>query len=459
MVVTHWSCKVHRYPLDMSIKTSVSPNSRSPLGDSTNELSIPDRNLVAEATRNGGSRRLRHKASIRAIRSTADSSESLPSSHSSIFEALCYSPSTESLDEKAPWAATFVAGGRSPPAWRDIDIASTSLERTPKASLIRSVHHPTPLETITEQKSIATLRPQASFSSPSGSSVRASIGKRASPNTLTPTAGARRKKSFSFDDLLILRRSSRLFKNSTSSSHDGTAAPLASNVYYPTVPDQAPPVRTPTPPGLPTFNTPAASSYRLPPPNMRFRDYFRTTRTPEEREWTAQTAALPRGVIMRGEDGVVVRGRWKAGQSGHTGNLGRTVNLSAMHDSLYRAPTTNTANGRHVTFSGSVRGGEDESIERMHLRQLEQPQNADETAVPGMDSNMQSIQGNGNSGHTSRTEEEKESRWFKLGELFCYVCCGAEMSEDGLLHPNVVHRVGRNGQPMYARPISLYASM
>ena len=35
-------------------------------------------------------------------------------------------------------------------------------------------------------------------------------------------------------------------------------------------------------------------------------------------------------------------------------------------------------------------------------------------------------------------EGTKLSRWVRLGEAFCTICCGAEKSEDGFLHPRVI---------------------
>ena len=207
-----------------------------------------------------------------------DSSESALSSPGSIYNAL---PGSES--EIVP---TFETGGRQ---------RSRSLEQHLP---FRSIHHPTLLDTITEKTSL---------------------------NTLQLTAIARRKKSFSLNDISWITRKAKFWKSSSSSADTPRHFPIE----YPRYPPRSPPLREPTPPKLPSFNTRAASEYRLPPPQPRFRDLLRPTPTLAEIEYSRQTSNLPRGALMRSEDGTLIRGRWKPSQSGHTGNSRSTNQLLA----------------------------------------------------------------------------------------------------------------------------------
>ena len=378
----------------MSRPVEAIPDTRLPLSNTTNEFNRQD-----AASSDGGvavipAKSLRRKISTRALHPLIDSSESLPSSHSSIFEALYCSPSSEYVGGRELRQNTFVTGGsRSNGASSNSDNRldePNTLETPP----IRSIHHPTPLETITEQNSIATLRPQLSFSIRRKPSLPSLSVKQGSTLVSCGAISARRKLSFSLDDLTVVRRDSRLFKNSSSTSSvaHSSAQP---NTRYPTIPKENPPTRIPTPPGLPTFNTPAAAAYRLrSPSSTSFRDIFRFHRTPEEVRWFAQTRALPHGTVMRGEDGTLVRGRWRPSQSGHTGNVRDGGNRGVLGNQLYGAPNVTTP---HYISPQGPHGGR---------------------GVPSNDAKL--------------------SCWVKLGEAFCTICCGVEKSEDGFLHPRII---------------------
>ncbi|MCJ1433048.1 hypothetical protein MMC27_002407 [Xylographa pallens] len=427
---------------------------RPPLGESTNDLNSYVAVASAYTIKTTWPNTLRRKASTRALHAAADSSESLPSSHSSIFEALFCDSSNENSDGKAAWLGTFVTGGnRSQPSF-----PAGAIKSEPASSLAnppaRSLHLPTPLETITEQKSVATLRAQGSFST-------------------------RRKLSFSLDDLHLFRRSSRLFKNSSSSS-SAAVLPHPPNPVYPVTPSNPPPPRMPTPPGIPKFNTPAATAYRLPYPSSNFRSIFRRNKTPEERQWLAQTARLPQGVLMRGEDGVFVRGRWRPSQSGHTGNVRL---LGARRGAAHPLHTAPFANVSAATTSGMNVHGRTSTAARTAGREVEQPVLQDVGGL--LDVNLESGPRSGNvHGPVSmslasadrrlvvrfqrppshgpnvaaestepplQTGEETTSKWENLGALFCYVCCGMEKSEDDNLHPRVVPNMEEIGVVRYPR--------
>ncbi|MCJ1379705.1 hypothetical protein MMC17_002807 [Xylographa soralifera] len=438
------------------MSTEVIPTSyyRSPLSESTNDLNTYVAVASAHTIKTTWPNTLRRKASTRALHAAADSSESLPSSHSSIFEALFCDSSNENLDGKAAWLGTFATrGSRSQPS-----LSADAMNSEPASSLAnppaRYLHLPTPLETITEQKSVATLRAQESFS-------------------------ARRKLSFSLDDLDLFRRSSRLFKNSSSSS-SAAVLPHPPHPVYPVAPSNYPPPRMPTPPGIPTFNTPAAATYRLPYPSTNFRNLFRRNKTPEERQWLAQAARLPQGVLMRGEDGVLVRGRWRPSQSGHTGTArpigARGVAAHPLHIAPFADVPVASTNGMNVHARTN-------SAARNASREMEQPVLQDVGGL--LSANLESdhcseriqaplstssvgtdrspvVHSQQPSSHGPRvgvestepplqTGNETTSKWEKFGQMFCYVCCGMEKPDDDNLHPRVVPNMEEIGGVRYPR--------
>ena len=422
---------------------------RPPLGDSTNELSTHAALSRRVGVGHAAAHKLRHQHSIRALHFNADSSESLPSSQNSIFEALCYNPSTEQVDEQLP-ESSFVIGGRT--LLPDIDLLLLPPPRNRSQELqTRSVHYPTPLETITEQKSIATLKTQTSSLVHNQSSRATLPARRPSTKTIKNARRANRKKSFSLDDLITIRRCSRIFKDAVSSSSEQTVCCTRAESQYPVLPAQTPPTRMPTPPGIPTFNTPAAASFRFPAPSSRFRDRIRRHKTAEEREWISQTTDLPRGVMMRGEGGVLVRGRWKPGQSGHTGNPGRIGIASFFRNPLHRATVAGTA-CPHVTFS-SLRGAQDEVMQAAHCGHPEEGQGTGRNGAHSVRHNLQDAQEQTRGSTATELHEQRSNGWSKLGQLFCYICCGAEMSDDSLSRFHVEAHSERRVQPTYYSPI------
>jgi len=429
----------------MSTRANTAPYIRLPLSNSTNDLHTQD---AVGSRRFSKPKSLGHKHSTRALHPEIDSSESVPSSHDSIFEALYCSPGIENAEGKPSWIGTFITGGARCNSIGSEDgirvEQSITVEGPP---LIRSIHHPTPLEPIIEQKSFATLRPQLSFSV----RQKPSLPVLAKEDPTTKDApSARRKLSFSLDDLTVFKRPSRLFKHSSSTSSNHI--PLAeAEVIYPAIPTGEPPPRIPTPPGLPTFNTPAAVAYRLPSPKSSFRDLFRRHRTPEESRWLAQTRGLPPGVVMRGEDGTIVRGRWRPSQSGHTGNVRAQGERGMTWHPLNRAPVASLpravsarlgglCNMSQVAFNdagGLLTPNPSPALSRsptpipLPAGGPPQPQAWGPTGQP---TNTPLQLGN----YVQQPAEESPSRWVRFGEAFCAVCCGAEKSDDGLLHPRII---------------------
>ncbi|MCJ1244062.1 hypothetical protein MMC30_001259 [Trapelia coarctata] len=432
----------------MSTRANPAPYIRLPLSNSTNDLNTQDAVTLDDSMRFAKPKSLRRKHSTRALHPNIDSSESDPSSHSSIFEALYCSPGIENVEGKPSWIGTFITGGSRRNSMGSEDgirvEQSITVEGSPP---IRSIHHPTPLEPIIEQKSFATLRTQLSFSVRQKPSLPVLANEE---STAKDAPSARRKLSFSLDDLTVFKRPSRFFKNSSSTSSN--VVPLTdTEVKYPAIPTGEPPPRIATPPGLPTFNTSAAVAYRLPSPSSSFRDLFRLHRTPEESCWLAQTRGLPPGVVMRGEDGTVVRGRWRPSQSGHTGNA-RPPGARAMSGHpLEVAPVATLpraisgrlggpCNMSQVAFNDAGALLTPHPSPDLSRSPTAIPQTARGTPQPqawgptGQRANTPLQLG----GPSQQPAEKNPSRWVRFGEAFCAVCCGAEKSDDGLLHPRII---------------------
>lgn len=269
---------------------------RVPLDDTTNVSVSPPPSPTSATAKTGPV--CRRKPAHQDLNANLDSSESYPSPHSSIYEAsLVYLSSIEQLKQKGreqeiPPHTT----DDGPASWENIvvdalgNIVPASFLRPPATN---NTHIPHELYPITERSSLATLKASLPLQG------------QASTSTLRPHSpglNGKKRKSFSLSNLPPTpeRRSSL------------TLSPLP----IPARPHLPPPERVPTPPGLPTFGKPEAINYRLPPPKTRFRDYFRSPSIAAQ-EYKRQTAGLPRGVVMRGENGVMVWGKFTPIVSGH----------------------------------------------------------------------------------------------------------------------------------------------
>ena len=337
---------------------------RPPLEDTTNGSRSPTPSPPHASAKQGPV--LRHKASRHALHPKLDSSESYPSPHDSIYEASILNPSAENVAwyDTKDWASIAVSrdnpssslqndintrSNDDHPSWENTVIDSSG-NKVPvsfrQETLSPKNHIPHKLFPITEQNSLATLRTGASISTlkdrPSATSIR----------PLSPGLNGRKRKSFSVSDLPP--NPSPLPISKTPSP-----PPSPQSFYTPMEPHHPPPLRIPTPPGLPSFNAPAATNFRLPPPTLRFRDRFRSP-TAAEREWVSQTVGLPRGVVMRGEGGVLIRGKFTPIRSGHfppqrqTHPLFRQPDPRDSNGSLRptSAPRPVVLNRRRVHFTG-----------------------------------------------------------------------------------------------------------
>lgn len=280
----------------MSVGLDGASSIRVPLDETTNESVSPPPSPPSATAKTGPAPR--HKPAIQDLNAYLDSSESYPSPHSSIYEAsLVHLSSTEELKQKERNQDVPVNPTDDGPAsWENIVV--DALGNLVPASFLQlpatnNAHIPHELYPITEKSSLATLKASLLLQG------------QASTSTLRPCSpglNGKKRKSFSLSNLPPTpeRRSSL----------------SPSPIPLPTRPHLPPPERVPTPPGLPTFGKPEAINYRLPPPKTHFRDYFRSPSIAAQ-EYNRQTARLPRGVVMRGENGVMVSGKFTPIVSGH----------------------------------------------------------------------------------------------------------------------------------------------
>ncbi|KAI4205094.1 MAG: hypothetical protein LQ350_000721 [Teloschistes chrysophthalmus] len=367
---------------------------RTPLQDTTNSMS-PEPSSPFHTAKTSQSNKTRRKLSLSFFRRQGlDSSECLPSPHSSLWDASLADQSQEVTTPIGNWDSSCAditppsdePGKKKKSKRRGKDKPPSppaAIKSSPSLAIDTNVHHPHLLDTITERSSLHTLRSHH----PSIKSLQ-----RGSPSvsTLRARTLALRKESFSLADLPIVPPSP--LKSSRSSESlilNGTIRP------NPNTPTHDPPERMPTPPGLPKFNTPEAINYRLPSPQTSFRQKFRRHPTPEQIVYRRQTSHLPPGVVMRGERGELIRGRFKqGGLSGHTGY-------------------------------GTQGALEKHPFNRAPVAQV----------VPNVDTAAEASENDpGTRGASAPTTAEKKrngTRWQRFVELTCFVCCGVEATMDG----------------------------
>ena len=318
---------------------------RVPLDETTNESVSPPPSPSSATAKTGPAPR--RKPAHQDLNANLDSSESYPSPHSSIYEAsLVHLSSTEDLKQKGgEHDVSAHTTDDGPASWENI-VVDASGNLVPASFLqpptMKNTHIPHELYPITERSSLATLK------------ASLSVQGQASTSTLRPHSpglNGKKRKSFSLSNLPPTpeRRSSL------------PPSPLP----IPARPHLPPPERVPTPPGLPTFGKPEAINYRLPPPKTRFRDYFRSPSIAEQ-EYNRQTAGLPRGVVMRGENGVMVWGKFTPIVSGHhppqhqVHRLFRAPNPADLTEPEVPEELEQASNGR--VHAARARNGENAAI-------------------------------------------------------------------------------------------------
>ncbi|EEQ85669.1 hypothetical protein RJZ56_004013 [Blastomyces dermatitidis] len=330
------------------------PHRRAPAITHTNDLynRIRSRSFEIDGPRRS---KLRRVVSTKSISQYMDSSESVPSEHSSLFDAVLASFESDGSRRQSELDRSEDPGPSN--------YIPTTLGREDAGifnSRLAHSHGKWPgkkLETIVEQKSASTLKASRIFSvgDVDGPGINPSLTtRRALSNPPDPFG----RKVYSFDDLdLPTRRPkdavSRLPNRSSSSGASFELRGLLPHTspVEPTQPLYPPPVRSPTPPGLPSFGSREAIHYN---PIQANRSRPSNHQGPASRRGTQQSLAaddeeddsccasgfqrlfglpscmvarqpaLPNGAVARADDGTMVRGRFGARQSGHGVGAGPT---------------------------------------------------------------------------------------------------------------------------------------
>ncbi|KAI6710027.1 hypothetical protein PZA11_001056 [Diplocarpon coronariae] len=189
-----------------------------------------------------------------------DSSEEFPSSHESIFEAFCFSGSEGSIHK----AELIDIPSRLP---RPVKKNDENVKDTLPLIFIDATQfrygNGTVLDTITEQKSFATLRTKAKTKSADASPSVPFLTHR---DSFILSKMPRRMISFSLDDIDLIKQS--YHDACTAIEKEATQPLLAHEVYAePKSPIHAPPDRPSTPPGMPSWAE--AQRAPLPPPRRQ----------------------------------------------------------------------------------------------------------------------------------------------------------------------------------------------
>ena len=359
-------------------------------------------------------RTLRHKPSLRAFNPHVDSSESsIPSAHSSIYEA---SLTTPPLDDTVPENS------------RSFEFPSIPLTTIPPASDISTPIYPDS-NTLRLPESVQNSQLFAA-NTVHQPHVLAPISERPSASTLRTSISTYRARSPSLPLPLPPLNSESSTPSSRSNSPLNLAAPS------PHLPRVSPPHRSPTPPGLPSFGSAAAVNYRLPPPRKRRRDRLRPA-TRQELEWRAQTVGLPRGVVMRGDEGILIRGRFRHGDGGMgLGMESRPWNRRDFPSTGVAGSNANRVNNAHGVghINNTLRRSGPASSNLGLARQIEVA-NAQQASRRPPPHSRGAVPGNclheHESGQERRNREVSMGRWGRVWEKACLVCCGTEVEEGG----------------------------
>ncbi|KAK0107990.1 hypothetical protein ONS96_003768 [Cadophora gregata f. sp. sojae] len=208
------------------------------LGSSTSRIPLRPKAVTPTPTNT-----IRRKGSFIRL---ADSSEELPSSHESIFEAFCFSASEASSHH----AELVDIPSRIPRPVKKNDENSRDVS---PSNFIDTIHfrygNGTVLDTITEQKSYTTISSKARTKSADNSPSIPFLGHR---DSFIISKTPRRQISFSLDDIEEIKRS---YHDACVVIEQELCKPLLVQEIYaePKVPIQAPPDRPPTPEGMPSW--------------------------------------------------------------------------------------------------------------------------------------------------------------------------------------------------------------
>ncbi|KAI9766031.1 MAG: hypothetical protein M1835_007266, partial [Candelina submexicana] len=333
------------------------PRLRSPLSDTTN--SIHSRSPTAfDTAKTTQSRHVRRKVSLRAFNPEADSSEDEWSDHSSIYTALRLSSSEASeierrvTREERPKASSLDDGSVS----RKGTISPGGTPITPLEKLIRPPG--TPLQTIIEQKSIATLRAAHSFTRTSSLDNKSLL-----PSKTDLQSCTRRKKSFSEGDVTVIKVNEYPQSSSESSNTEGVLPGYAE----PKEPLYSPPYRMPTPPGMPPWT--GLGSEVTHPSRARSGRFFSLT---NPHSWAHSPAMLRAGRFRPPSSGHTSGGPLDShpfhntplasvvtSQGPTSGQMLMTGARPETPPVEHASPAPTDSMSRHVRFTSSVAGGDD----------------------------------------------------------------------------------------------------
>ncbi|GAD97080.1 predicted protein [Paecilomyces variotii No. 5] len=281
----------------------------------------------------------RRAASLLAFQRDLDSSESIPSEHSSLYDAARASSGSDTGDQTY---YDSLSTQTTPDEQHGLSF-TTSDQPIHNMTSSHSKWPVNTLATIIERKSNSTLRHSRSMSclydSFSGEGLLLSRPSRSDLHTST-FSNTQRRKALSFND---------------ADSCPGTSELLGYGRYLasPGQPIYPPPTRSPTPPGLPSFGTQealfCASRFAIQPPipgpsgagdgrrnsydsslsgsySEAFRRLFGFSPPLEP-----CPPRLPLHAIARAEDGTAVRGRFPIRQSGHGMDISRPLDSHPFH--------------------------------------------------------------------------------------------------------------------------------
>ena len=232
-----------RGPLSPTTNNSNSPPPSPP--SSISKAATTDAKVEMRAAPSVKAPTLRRKATVQNL-VNLDSSESIPSPHSSLYNASVeFTHTSENQPEDEAWI--YDKDDTKLPAWANT-VCDNNGDPVP-ISFLQPIIHPkmhTPhrLYPITEQSSLATLHP----------SLR-SVSTDNHPSTLTlrsrrsrsPGLNGLRQKSFSLSDLPHTQNANEL------PSDEAFPNATIRHVPFPNRPVHPSPVRSPTPPNLPRF--------------------------------------------------------------------------------------------------------------------------------------------------------------------------------------------------------------
>ncbi|KAL5318319.1 hypothetical protein ACEPPN_013378 [Leptodophora sp. 'Broadleaf-Isolate-01'] len=219
----------------MAVTTSILP---ADLGSSSSRSPLQQRSITPTPKNT-----IRRKGSFIRL---PDSSEDLPSSHESIFEAVCFSASEASSHQ----AEIVDIPSRIPRPVKRNDENSREISSSYYIDAIYFRYgYGTALDTITEQKSFTTIRSKARTKSADNSPSIPFLGHR---DSFIIAKTPRRQISFSLDDVVEIKKS---YHDACAVIEQEICKPLLAQEVYaePKAPIQAPPDRPPTPPGMPSW--------------------------------------------------------------------------------------------------------------------------------------------------------------------------------------------------------------